>query len=484
MTEKKLYTLLGELLNQRGESEWLEFKSGNFNPVEIGKNISAVSNGACLNDKKCGYLIFGVEDATKKVIGTEFDPSTFKKGNEPIKNWIAQRLNPRIDFYFHQLEYNGKKIIITEIQSIINNPVKFFNEAYIRIGSVTRKLVDFPEKEKKIWLKGSKNEFEANIASENLNENEILKLLDYPSYYDITQGILPKNPDSIINKFIQEKFIVYDSPLYHITNLGAILFAKNLTHFDKLSRKAVRVIFYKGKDKLYASKEQLGQKGYAIGFGGLINYINDHLPSNEEIGRAFRKEVKMYPELAIRELVANAIIHQDFTEVGTSPMVEIFEDRIEISNPGKPLISTLRFIDHNPQSRNEKLASAMRRLNICEERGSGIDKVITHTELFQLPAPNFYEGENFTKVTLYAYKTLRQMDKNDKIRACYQHCCLRYISNEIMTNQSLRERFQIDDKNYSTVSRIISDTISAELIKDYDPENRSKKYAKYVPFWA
>lgn len=184
-------------------------------------------------------------------------------------------------------------------------------------------------------------------------------------------------------------------------------------------------------------------KGYAIGFEGLVDYINDKLPANEEIGKAFRKEVKMYPELAIRELVANALIHQDFRETGTGPMLEIFNDRIEISNPGKPLIDTLRFIDYSPQSRNERLASLMRRVNICEERGSGIDKVINEVELYQLPAPNFIEIDNSLKVIMYSYKTLRQMDKQDKVRACYQHFCLKYVSNEFMTNTSLRDRFII-----------------------------------------
>ena len=192
----------------------------------------------------------------------------------------------------------------------------------------------------------------------------------------------------------------------------------------------------------------------------------------------------MYPELAIRELVANAIIHQDFNEKGTAPMVEIFSDRIEITNPGKPLISTMRFVDHNPQSRNEKLAHFMRRLNICEERGSGIDKVIFQCEYYQLPAPKFIEGENYTRVILYSHKTLRQMDREDKIRACYLHSCLKYVSGERMTNQSLRERFGIEEKNYSIASRIIAEGIKSGLIKDHDPDNKSKKHSKYVPFWA
>src|ERR1035438_737625 len=117
---------------------------------------------------------------------------------------------------------------------------------------------------------------------------------------------------------------------------------------------------------------------------------------------------RMYPEIAIRELVANAIIHQDFRLHGVSPLVEIFSDRIEITNPGQPLISTLRFIDEPPQSRNEVLAALMRRLNICEERGSGIDKVISQAELFQLPAPEFLSYENHTKAVMFAHRKLRR----------------------------------------------------------------------------
>lgn len=78
----------------------------------------------------------------------------------------------------------------------------------------------------------------------------------------------------------------------------------------------------------------------------------------------------------------------------------------------------------------------MRRINICEERGSGIDKVIDAVEVYQLPAPNFVSEEKYLRATLYAYKSLREMDKEDKVRACYQHCCLKYVSSDFMTNQS------------------------------------------------
>ena len=175
----------------------------------------------------------------------------------------------------------------------------------------------------------------------------------------------------------------------------------------------MRVIRYKGVNRVETVKEKPGVKGYASGFEGLIGYINDQLPQNEVIGQALRKDVPMYPELAIRELVPNALIHQDFSITGTGPMVEIFDDRLEISNPGQPLIDTLRFIDHSPRSRNEELASSMRRLHICEERGSGIDKVISQIEFYQLPAPDFRTDETHTRVILFAPKKLSGMDAKE-----------------------------------------------------------------------
>lgn len=125
----------------------------------------------------------------------------------------------------------------------------------------------------------------------------------------------------------------------------------------------------------------------------------------------------------------------------------------------------------------------MRRLNICEERGSGIDKVIAEVEFFQLPAPDFQVTANHTRVTLYAPKKLSEMSQEDRIRACYQHTCLCWVTNEPMTNTTLRRRFGLEERNAAIASRIIADTMKAGLIKPSDPDSRSKKLARYVPFW-
>jgi len=164
-------------------------------------------------------------------------------------------------------------------------------------------------------------------------------------------------------------------------------------------------------------------------------------------------------------------------------MVELFDGRLEITNPGVPLVETSRFLDSPPTSRNEGLASLMRRLGICEERGSGIDKVVAQVELFQLPAPLFEAPPGFTRSVLFAPRSLSKMDRLDRVRACYLHACLKYVQRDFLTNTSLRKRFDVQERNKATVSRYIREAVDEGLIAPYD-RGAAKKLMKYVPFWA
>ena len=466
------------------ECEWVEIKENNYNPQLIGEYISALSNGAAYMGQSKGYLVFGITDDTHEIKGTDYDPHVEKIGNQELENWLATQLSPRIDFVIHNdIRINGRRVVLFVIDSAGNTPVKFKGVAYCRVGSYKKPLSEHPEIERKIWQNTHNNTFEAKMAKSGLTADEVLQMIDYAAVFRLLKIPFPETKSAILDKLADEKLIHKRASCYDITNMGAILFATDLQKFDILSRKAVRVIFYKGNNKLHAIREQIGSKGYAIGFEGLVNYINERLPMNEEIGKVLRKDNPIYPEIAIREFVANALIHQDFYMGGTSPVIEVYANRMEISNPGKPLIDTLRFIDHTPISRNEQLASIMRRMNFCEERGSGVDRALYQCELYRLPAPDFTTDDFSTKVTMFAPLTLRQMNRDDKIRACYQHCCLKYVAGEKMTNESLRGRLEIAESNYSVASRIIADTIAAGLIR-LDDATRSRKYAQYVPNWS
>ncbi len=479
MDKEQLEKLLKNLVLLPNENETIEFKENNFNPEDIGKRISALSNSANLHDKKCAYIVFGIKDSDHKIVGTNFFPNKEKIGNDQLEFWLSKNLSPRINFIIHEFQYGDRNIVIFEIPPATSQPVKFNNIAYIRVGSATPKLNDYSEKERKIWNNINKKSFEKGIAKENLTIVEVLDLLDYSKFFSLTKQELPSETNQFVEKMAQHGLVkkIFDNS-YDITNLGAILFAKNLSDFPTVKRKSVRVVTYKGNTKVDRMKEQEEILGYAIAFESLLNYINDKLPHNEEISKALRKEVKMYPEVAIREFVANALIHQDFSISGAGPMIEIFDNRIEITNTGEPLIDTDRFIDHPPRSRNEDLASFMRQIGVCEEGGTGIDRALINIAIYQLPAPSFEKYDDFTKVTLYAHKDLREMTLDDKVRACFQHCVLKYIEKARMTNASLRERLNIGEKNYPAASIIIKATIGKGLIKE------SEKPREYVPVWA
>lgn len=156
-----------------------------------------------------------------------------------------------------------------------------------------------------------------------------------------------------------------------------------------------------------------------------------------------------------------------------------------MTNPGIPLVDIIRIIDNPPRSRNERLATLMRRLKICEEAGSGWDKIAISCELYQLPAPRIdtYENTENTKVTIFSQIPFRSIALEDKLWACYLHACIKQVQGEQITNSSLRIRFGLPETSSGSVSRVIKEAISSKLIKPLDPET-APRYMRYVPIWA
>jgi len=482
--KKYLVDLIKELCKLPFETEWVEFKHNNIDPDEIGERISALSNSAAMQGRDFAYIVWGVEDISHQILGTSFVPSRSKVGNEELQNWLLRLLSPKIDLTFHAFDVDDKPVVLLEIQATSTSPVSFKRQEYLRIGTYTKKLGEFPEKERVLWRVFDRAPFERGIAAKNLSDEDVLSSLDYQAYFDLLNLPLPDGRSAILEALKSDTLLSRcETGNWDITRLGALLFAKQLDNFPDLKRKAIRVIQYKGPDRIETLKEQIVGKGYACGFEGLISYIMALIPSNEAIRQSLRETIPMFPEIAIRELAANALIHQDLTVTGAGPMVEIFENRVEITNPGEPLVDTDRFLDFPPKSRNDALASLMRRFRICEERGSGIDKVVFQIEHFQLPAPTFERLDGSTRVTLFAQRPLSRMDRNDRVRACYLHACLRWVRKEYMTNASLRQRFGIDEKNKARVSRYLSEAVAEGAIRPLE-KGAPPKSMKYLPFWA
>lgn len=476
--------LVQELVKLPQETGWVEFKHNNADPQEIGEYLSALSNSAALAGKAHGYLLWGVRDGSHELVGTTFDPGTAKRGNQELESWLLQLLTPRLHFHFYRVEMDGLPIVLLEVERAFRHPVQFQGLEYIRIGSYKKPLKGFPDHERALWRVLERTPFEDGLAAERQSVEAVLQLLDYPTYFDLLRLPLPVNRDGIIAALAEDDLITpCEAGGWNITNLGATLLARRLTDFPTLGRKALRVVKYQGTGKMFTEREVQEPRGYAASFEELLRLIHTLLPANEVMGQALRRDVPMFPELAVREVVANALIHQDFFVTGAGPMVEIYDNRVEVTNPGVPLVDTRRFVDTPPRSRNEKLASLMRRFSICEERGSGVDKVVFQVEYYQLPAPLFEVPDGFTRTVLFAHRPLNHMTKADRLRACYLHACLKYVMREPMTNASLRQRLGIGAQNAAAASRILSEALEAGVIVIEDREVGAK-VRRYLPFWA
>lgn len=471
---------LGKVSVELNELDWKETISPNN--AKLSQHISAFSNlpGG-------GFIVFGIKNNTREVVGI----STTEANSivDKLASLCRDGVEPLVSIDYSVEKFQEKDVLIIYIRESAVKPVflhgKTVEDSFIRSGGSTRKASR--QDVGALMLNSKSPTWEELRASKLLTEVEVIALLDFSKILELLNKPIPTDIRGIMIWLEEEKMLVNaDGKGYYITNFGAITAGKDLKHFDDLVRKSVRLIKYEGKNKAGASKEFPGNKGYAIGFENLISFIKGLLKDSEIIKNALRVDTSIYPEIALRELVANTLIHQDFTIRGTGPMIEIFDDRIVFTNPGKLLPSKKidRLIRTTPESRNEILAAAFRRYNICEERGSGFEKAVINIELFGLPPLIFEELENSFRVTMFAPKPYADMTNKERIEAAYQHAVITYFADGGFNNASLRERFKMHDKQASQISLLIKEAIDAGKIKPKEEGNISKKFSKYIPYWA
>jgi predicted HTH transcriptional regulator len=207
MTDQSLIALLDSLIQLPKETEWVEFKVNDCKPEEIGEYLSALANSAALHQKDTAYIVWGVEDGTHKVVGTSFSPRDAKVGNEEVENWLTRLLSPRIDFKIHEFEHGAKSIVMFQVRPCRHTPVRFRETEFIRIGTYKKKLKDYPEKERALWLQIAKVPFEREPAATDLTSDEVLSRIDYPSYFELSSQNLPPDKKSILERLTRENLI-------------------------------------------------------------------------------------------------------------------------------------------------------------------------------------------------------------------------------------------------------------------------------------
>ena len=476
--------LMLHLNREPAESEWLEFKRNNADPELIGRYVSGLANSAALLGKPYGYIVWGIDDRTRDLVGTDFIPQHAFVRKQPLELWLLQMSRDRASVEFGTCEIDAMSFVVARIACAIEAPVRFNDVGYIRIDQALNELSRRPKLEAILWRALQSVSFERQYAADGATDANVVALLDAPAFFRLHEKPLPTGRGEIIQCFESFDLIARsEAGGWSITNLAALLYATDIDRFAPLRRKAIRVIRYVGTSKVEAVGERSGKLGYAVGFENIVAFVKKQLPSQEVVKRALRKTESVYPAIAIRELLANTLIHQDFTVGGAGPLVEIYDDRIEFTNPGEPLVHIDRFLDSPPRSRNDHLAKHMRLIGVCEERGSGVDKVVTATEEHGLPSPRFQLVGDATVAALFAPKGLRDMDVDERVRACYMHASLRHVGHGYMTNATLRQRFMLQPSDTVVASRIIKESIEAGKVKVHDPTvgNRARKYS---PYWA
>lgn len=397
MTAAELRSKLEELRRLPAETEWVEFKHNNSNPEEIGEYICAISNGAALHGRLMGYVVWGIEDGTRAVVGTTFRPKTVRKGNEELENWLLRLLEPRIDFSIHEFDVDGAPIVLFAVQGANSRPVRFSGEEHIRVGSYKKKLKDYPEKERKLWqlLSEPNTDWSAQLVPGATIAELDRAALDFgrAQYHQ-------KNPQNKaeIDAWDDVTFLNKAKVLIggKVTNTAIVLLGRPEAA-ALIAPAQARVTWVlrdeKGEERDYAHFDP----PFILASDNVLNKIRNltirHLPS----GTLFPHEVSQYDPWVLRETLHNCIAHQDYNlrariNVVESPASLLF------TNAGSFIPGTVEEMirsDAPPEIyRNPFLAQAMVSLNMIDTIGSGMKRMFRRQKERSFPMPDYDLSSN------------------------------------------------------------------------------------------
>lgn len=480
MYDKKCIELLEKSLNPLPqELNELDWKASTSKSERMGRHLSAFANYT-----GGGFLVFGIEDSgiIKGLTKKELD-----QFSSQISNWARDLVIPEVRTHIFSFEYKKKSLLGVYIEEAFDKPVHIKNrtleDSYLRAGGQTRKM--------------TRGEIRQSMMSSRQQRFEELPaslppfILDnWMNYFDFTELLKRTkfdSPDSgrLYEHLFNNKLLIRVEQKYIPTNLAVITCAKDFSLLPSYERYAVRIIEYTNTTKMQTKKDLTMQSGVSVSLDLIVQKIAEILPHSEIIQNATKLNMSVIPLIAIRELIINAIMHRDFSKTNSFITIEIYSDRIEITNPGGllPEISIDRLIDHPSVCRNEVLSDLLRKLGLAEERGSGVDNAVSAIELWGLPPVIFETQKDYFKATVLMPRNFNDMTKEERITAVYQHACLNKLTGKRTTNSSLRERFKFSSDETTKIGRLISDALEAGKIKLVNAA-ASKRDFHYVPYWA
>lgn len=460
------------------ELDWKEALSSK--KEKLSQHISAFANFS-----GGGFLVYGINDSGK-AIGIS-DTDEIKKITATLGNIARQNLSPAVQIDFLKFKYSGHPLLVAYINESPQKPVSLKNKglefSYIRAGAATRKM-DQQE------IRG------AILSSRTLRYEELPAILPldkqnkWKNLFDFEElikraNISSRSEENLNEQLFHHKLLLKSQGKYLPTNLCVLLCAKNFNELPNYEKFNIRVTEYHGSDKTSSKRDIFFNAGYSLTLDELVARVLSLTPHQEIIKEATRINQALAPETAIRELIANAIIHRDYAQNNSSVTVDIFSDRIEIANPGGllPDIALDRLIDHPSKTRNEVLADIMRKMKFAEEKGSGYDKAVKFIELNALPPLKWRQEKDYFCVIIYMPKKFSDMEKSERIEAVFQHSCLNFVANKKTTNQSIRQRFKFGEHEKTKTSRLIQDCLTAGRIKCAN-QNDLRRDWYYLPYFA
>ena len=313
-------------------------------------------------------------------------------------------------------------------------------------------------------------DFLKQLATTNLTCEEALEKLDCVFYLKRKKLSQVVSAQDIAQLMIEDGILLKQGKgLFAISNLGALTYAKDLNFFSRLWTKALRIVKYQGNSRFQILEDKTFSQGYACHFEESLKLIED-LTLNKSA----------YPHPLITELLANTLLRQDFSLSGSYPLVEIFDKRIEFTNPYKPFLSYKQFFLNESQSYNEQSVKLFNLILGRNKQDKGWNTILALCEKFKLPFPRINLYESNLKITVFSSLAFKELDQNEQLRACYLHCQQMSLKDERMSYQSLKERFNLPYSQKKNLLKLIAFAEEKGIIKAED-QNLVLQERQYLP---
>lgn len=469
MTDKT--ALVEQLMLLPRETRQVEFKAAS----NLYSQKKALEYCAALANEGGGHLILGVTDRLPRVVcGTQafLNP-------QDTEHSLHRKLGLRVEV--DEVAIDGKRVVVVEVGARpVGRPVVLDGRYLMRQGE---SLVDMtPDRLRAIFAETEPPFLETSQLT-GLSPEAVEALLATQEFFVLSGTEAAADPTQRCHALAANGILTDEGGTFGITGLGAALLARRMSEFPALASRRLRFVQYAGSTRTSARRDVLPEGGYALEFRGLLELVNAAVPVDERIHAAHRVTVPTYNPIALRELLANAIVHQDFQAHPSLIAVEFYDDRLEVTNPGEPLLDPRRFAE-DTRPRNLSLALMMRELKMCEARGSGVQRTLEANEETGAADPKFHAGDGVTKAVLIGKHDFMTMSGSERNWAVFMHACRMWAGRRPMTNNSFRDRYGLADGRSSLVSLHIQQAMDEELIVPMDAESSSRRYARYIPFYA